>query len=94
MKLLVNVVAAALFCIPLISKACDVTLSSGADLRSTAAAYAGRKICLNAGTYNLGATNLGLAAGTTIEGLAPSRDSVVINSSAPRAIGPPLSISQ
>lgn len=66
--------------------ACDTILSSGANLRAAAASFAGKKICLNAGTYNLGNTSLDLGVGTTIEGLAPDRNQVKLVSTAEKAI--------
>lgn len=68
------------------SYACDVVLSSGDNLQTAASNYSGKRICLNAGTYNLGANTLNLGAGTTLEGLASSRDQIMLSSSAVRAI--------
>jgi hypothetical protein len=77
-----------LLCASFAAHACDITLSSGANLHAAVASYAGKRICLNTGTYNLGSATLDIPAGTRIEGLAASRDAVAINSSATRAIVP------
>ena len=66
--------------------ACDVTVSSGANLHTYAASYAGRIICLNAGTYNLGSSTLQIASGTRLEGLGADRNQIIVNSSAERAL--------
>lgn len=87
-----TMVSLILMCASFAANACNITLSSGANLHTAVATYAGQTICLNAGTYNLGATTLNIPAGTTIEGLAASRDAVVINSSAVRAIEPGNSV--
>lgn len=60
--------------------ACDVTLSSGANLHSAVSIYKGKEICLRGGTYNLGATPLTVPANTEIEGVGTTRDAVVLNS--------------
>lgn len=69
-----------------VAQTCNVTLSSGGNLRAATVSHAGQVICLNPGTYNLGSVNLALSAGTTILGLGATRDDVVVNSSATRAI--------
>lgn len=67
---------------------CDTTLNSGADLHSAVITYAGKDICLNPGTYNLGSSTLTLPAGTSIEGISSDRNDIVLNSTAIRGIRP------
>lgn len=68
------------------AQTCAITLNSGGDLRAATVSHAGQVICLNPGSYNLGASNLNLAAGTTIQGMGATRDGVAVNSTAGRAI--------
>lgn len=65
--------------------ACDITLSSGGNLRAAVSTYAGQTICLNTGSYALGSADLFVPANTTIEGHGADREAVVVNSSASRA---------
>ncbi len=68
------------------AQTCNVTLSNGGDLRAATISHAGQVICLNPGNYSLGAANLNIPAGTTIQGLGASRDDVVVSSTAIRGM--------
>ena len=71
---------------PMAALACDVTLSSGTDLHAAVATNAGRHVCLGPGTYSLGNSTLHVQSGTKLQGLGTTRDAVVLNSTAGRAI--------
>lgn len=68
------------------SFACDITVSSGANLHAYVASYAGGTICLNTGTYNLGSSTLQITSGTRLEGVGADRNQIIVNSSADRAL--------
>lgn len=78
----------ALLSIPVMSQACDITLSPGADIQ-TALNGTATTVCLNSGTYRP-STTLSVPAGKTLKGLGANRDQVVIESYAPSGGNTPM----
>lgn len=68
------------------ANACDVVALDGQNLHQVVAQNAGKRICMNAGSYQLGAQTLDLPQGSVLEGLPSDRASVRLLSSAEKAI--------